>query len=137
TPANRASGMTMRRISLFTPLGCSDRRCRGVAKLVVRSFLEVPAQGLLALDRLEERLEVPLAEAARAVSLDHLEEQGWPVLRGLGEDLQQVAVLVAVGEDPQPHQIVPVLADLTDPVLRVLVVGVRSGEEDDAVLLTR
>ena len=43
--------------------------------------LEVAAQRLLALDRLEQRLEVPLAEAARAVPLDHLEEHRRPVLR--------------------------------------------------------
>ena len=68
--------------------------------------LEVAAERLLALDRLEERLEVAVAEAARAVALDHLEEQRRPVLRGLREDLQQVAVVVAVGEDLVPAQVV-------------------------------
>src|SRR5579859_8153414 len=37
--------------------------------------LQVSAERLLALDRFEQRLEVPLAEAARAVALDHFEEQ--------------------------------------------------------------
>ena len=54
----------------------------------------VAAQCLFALDRLEERLEVAVAEAASAVALDHLEEQGRPVLRRLREDLEQVAVVV-------------------------------------------
>ena len=67
----------------------------------LRGRLEVPAERLLALDRFEQRLEVALAEAARAVALDDLEEDGRPVLSRLGEDLQQVSVLVAVDEDAQ------------------------------------
>src|SRR5688572_8865493 len=60
---------------------------------------EVPALVLLALDGLEERLEVALAEAERAVTLDDLEEDRRAVAERLGEDLQEVAVLVAVDED--------------------------------------
>src|SRR5918911_880528 len=98
---------------------------------VLRS-LEVPAQRLLALDRLEERLEVALAEAPRAVALDHLEEDRRPVLGRLREDLEQVAVLVAVDEDPQPAQVVPVLADLAHALEGVLVVRVGRRQEGDA-----
>src|SRR6476620_12009032 len=75
---------------------------------------EIAAEGLLAFDRLEERLEVPLAEPACAVALDHLEEERRPVLRGLREDLQQVPILVAVGQDPEPPQVAVVLVDLAD-----------------------
>src|ERR1051326_236925 len=46
-------------------------------------LLEVAAQGLLALDCLEQRLEVPVSEAARAMALDHFEEERRPVLRRL------------------------------------------------------
>ena len=46
-----------------------------------RRDLEVAAERLLALDRLEQRLEVAVAEAARAVPLDHLEEERRAVLR--------------------------------------------------------
>src|SRR5947207_9557437 len=99
--------------------------------------LEIAAECLLALDRLEERFEVSFAEAARAVALDHLEEERRPVLRRLREDLQQVALLVAVGEDPQPLEIVPVLADLTDAGLGVEVIRIRSREEVDALVLER
>src|SRR5216683_3601970 len=52
--------------------------------------------GLLPLDGLEQRLEVALAEPLRAVPLDQLEEQCRPVLYRLGEDLQQVPILVPV-----------------------------------------
>src|SRR6266516_7527497 len=62
---------------------------------------EVPAPGLLPLDGLEQRLEVALAESLRAVALDQLEEHRRPVLHRLGEDLQQVAVLVPVGKNAQ------------------------------------
>src|SRR5215470_4842171 len=62
---------------------------------------EVASARLLALDGLEQRLEVALAESVGAVPLDKFEEHGRPVLYRLGEDLQQIAVLVAVGKYPQ------------------------------------
>ena len=78
---------------------------------------------LLALDRLEQGLEVALAEAAGAVALDHLEEDGRAVADRLGEDLQQVALVVAVGEDPEPAQVGDVLVDLADPSRQLLVIA--------------
>ena len=48
------------------------------------------------------------------MALDHLEEDRRPVLCRLREDLKQVAVVVPVGEDPQPLQVVVVLRDLTE-----------------------
>src|SRR5438128_5454463 len=48
------------------------------------------APGLLALDRLEQRLEIPLAEAAGAVAFDHLEKQRRPVFHRFRENLQQI-----------------------------------------------
>src|SRR6266516_5937271 len=98
---------------------------------------EIAAKGLLALDRLEQRLEIPLPETACAVALDHLEEERRAILCGLREDLEEIAVLVPVGKDPQPAQIVPVLADLADPVANVLVIRVGRREEDDPLVLER
>src|SRR5262249_15879034 len=60
----------------------------------IDSFSQVAATRLLALYGLEQRLEVALAEAERPVPLDQLEEHGGTVTHRLGEDLQQVAVLV-------------------------------------------
>src|SRR6266567_7482454 len=97
--------------------------------------LEVSAQRLFALNGFEEGLEIALAERRRAVALDHLEEDGRPVLRRLGEDLQQVAVLVAVRQDLQALQVGVVLRDLADPPFDLLVVSVGSVEEEDAALL--
>src|SRR5262249_11735349 len=101
------------------------------------SRLEVPSERLFTLDRLEERLEVAVAEAARAVALDHLEEERRAVLRGLREDLQQVAVVVAIGEDAEPSQVVVVLVDRADALRDVLVVRARRREEPDTSLLER
>src|SRR3954471_13070278 len=100
-----------------------------------RSFgvtLQVSPTGLLALDRLEQRLEVALAEAERAVPLDELEEHRRAVLDRLGEDLQQVAVLVAVSEDLQLAQLVERDPGVADPGAELVVVGIRRLEELDA-----
>src|SRR3712207_2426511 len=72
------------------------------------SVSEVAAEGLLTLDRLEQRLEVAVAEAARAVALDDLEEDRRPVADRLREDLQQVALVVAVDEDAEPLEVLDV-----------------------------
>jgi predicted ATPase/DNA-binding Lrp family transcriptional regulator/DNA-binding CsgD family transcriptional regulator len=98
--------------------------------------LQVAAQFLLALDRLEQGLEVALAEAERTVPLDELEEHGRPVANRLGEDLQQVAVLIPVHEDAALSQFPDRDADLADPLPqdRVGVVAVGGGEELHAPL---
>src|SRR3954465_7303508 len=93
--------------------------------------LEIPPQLLLALDRLEERLEVALAEAARAVALDDLEEHRRAVADRLGEDLQHVALVIAVDEDAETPQVVEALLDLADPGRHLVVVGVRHRQELD------
>src|SRR5207248_8534866 len=71
-----------------------------------RPDLQVAPSGLLSLDRLEQGLEVPRSEAPGPLPLDDLEEQRRTVADVLGEDLQQVTVLVAVDEDPEPPQLV-------------------------------
>src|SRR5919204_6192003 len=124
------------RSAAHVPQPCRRRFTSRLAAWHARE-LEVAAQGLLALDRLEQRLEVALAEGGRAVPLDHLEEDGRPVLRRLGEDLEQVPVLVPVGQDLQPPQVEVVLRDLADPVLDLLVVRIGRVEEEDAALLQR
>src|SRR3954471_10449786 len=107
---------------------CVPQQTSGVAS-------EVAALVLFALDRLEEGLEVALAEAQRAVPLDELEEDGRPVAERLGEDLQQVAVLVAVDEDLALLQLLDRHAYVADALtqLGVLVVAVGRVEELDAV----
>src|SRR5439155_860193 len=91
--------------------------------------LEIAPALLLPLDGLEQGLEVALAEAARAAALDDLEEQRRAVLDGLGEDLQQVALVVAVDHDVEALDLLDVLADGADAVPQVGVVGLRHGEK--------
>src|SRR5688500_14566857 len=99
--------------------------------------LEVAPASLLDLDRLEERLEVTHAEAAGAVALDDLEEEGRPILDRAGEDLQEIALLVPVGFDAELLEHLDRHADVPDPVRELLVVGVRHPEELDAALAER
>src|SRR5207244_1872646 len=101
----------------------------------VRYPLEIPPLLLLVLDRLEQRLEVPLAEAARAFALDDLEEERGAILERLREELQQVALVVLVDEDVQRADLVHRLLDLADALRQLLVVRVGDGQELDAVRL--
>src|SRR6478609_5223537 len=96
---------------------------------------EVAALVLLALDGLEERLEVALAETERTVPLDELEEDRRAVAERLGEDLQQVAVLVPVDEDLALLQLLDRHPDVADALaqLGILVVAVGGVEELHAV----
>jgi len=70
------------------------------------------------------------------VPLDELEEHRGPVADRLGEDLQQVAVLVAVDEDAAGPQLTDGNAHRADPgaQLWIGVVRVGGGEELDAAL---
>src|SRR6185295_17830071 len=92
-------------------------------------FLQVAAKLLLALDRLEQGLEVALAEAAGAVALDDLEEDRRAVADRLREDLEHVALVVAVDQDAEAAQVVQALLDLPDALRDVLVVRLRHGQE--------
>src|SRR5204863_9184176 len=92
---------------------------------------EVAALFLLTLDRLEECLEVADAETARAVALDDLEEEGRTVLDGTGEDLEEIALLVAVGLDAELLERVDGHADVADPVGQRRVILVREPQELD------
>src|SRR4029453_2522991 len=112
--------------------------CRaGVSIRSVCPELEIAPERRLALNRLEQGPEVAFAEGGAAVSLDYLEEDRRPILRGLREDLEQVSVLVAVGEDPEPFQVVVRLADLAHPALDLVVVRLGRVQEDHAALLQR
>src|SRR5207245_6387134 len=71
--------------------GCSDREERRPALWRHVNRLQIAAERLFALDRLEQRFEVAVAEAARAVALDHLEEERRSVLSRVREDLEQIA----------------------------------------------
>ena len=91
--------------------------------------LQIPAQRLFLLDADEQCLEVADSEAAAAVPFYDLEEEGRSVLHRLGEDLEQVPVLVLVDEDAQLVELVPVLADVADALLAVEAERMEAGFE--------
>src|SRR5262249_1660441 len=115
-----------------SPPHVSRDKASGVARAARGGGLEVAAAGLFPLDRLEQGLEVALAEPLRAVPLDQLEEHGRPVLDRLGAHLQQVAVLVPVGEDLLGGQFGERYSGLAHLAFELLVVGVRGVEELDS-----
>src|SRR5207302_4209128 len=96
--------------------------------------LKVAACGLLALDGLEQRLEVALAEALAPFPLDDLEEQRRAVGDGAGEDLQQIAVVVSIDEDAQVAKAVQVLVDALGALPDRVVVRIGRVEELDATV---
>src|SRR5919108_4704871 len=114
------------------PRGQANVRSRHAGTNLAEVALEVPSLLLFALDGLEQCLEVALSEAAGAVALNDLEEDGGPVADRLREDLEQVALVVAVDLDAEPAQVVDLLVDLADPLWHVVVVLLRDVQELDA-----
>src|SRR2546426_2857823 len=90
--------------------------------------LQDAAAYLVELHRLEQRLEVALAEALVALPLDDLEEDRAD--GGLGEDLQQQpAAGAAVDQDLAPPQLLERLAVVRQALADHLVISVRRVEE--------
>ena len=67
--------------------------------------------------------------------LDHLVEQRRAVLHGLGKDLQQITVLVAVDQDTQLLKPVPVLVDLPDAFAHVTIIAIGDPQKIDVATL--
>ena len=68
------------------------------------------------------------------MALDDLEKQGGPILRRLRKDLQQVPVVVPVGQDPQAPEVLPGLVDVADPLADVLVVGLEMASSEKWII---
>ena len=69
--------------------------------------------------------------------LDELEEQRAAVGDRRGEQLEEVAVIVGVGEDVERFQHVPVTSRGPEPVAGLLVIARRAGEEPHAAAAHR
>src|SRR5687768_547540 len=91
------------------------------------TVLEVSPEFLLAFDRFEQRLEIPLPERLRALPLNDLIEQRRAILHRLAEDLEEIAVRVAIDEDAELRELTHRLVDLADAALELLVVARRDG----------
>ena len=97
-PASRQPGILQvfhPRKGLCEPV---DRRCWRSRRS--SAALDDAAANLVELHRLEQRLEVALAESVVALALDELEEHRPELV--LGEDLQQQLVRIAVDQDVAP-----------------------------------
>src|ERR1041385_5064248 len=99
--------------------------------------LQVATEALLSLDRLEQRLEVSFAERPRSFPLNDLEEKRRPILNRLAEDLEQIAVGIAVHEDAELGQLRHRLVDLSDATLELVVVARRHRQELHAAVVQR
>ena len=87
---------------------------------------------MLALDGFEQRLEVALTERLRALAVNDLIEQRRAVRHRLGEDLQQIALVVAVHQDAEVGQHFDVFVNLAHAIRQHVVVRSRHAEERDA-----
>src|SRR5208282_2485785 len=91
------------------------------------------AQILLAFNRLEQSLEVSLAEAAGATPLDHLEEQRRPIGDRLGENLQHVAFVVPIDQDAKLGQVANILLNGADTLRQGVVIRLGHAQERDVI----
>lgn len=94
---------------------------------------KVSSLALVDFDGLEEGLEVTCSKALVVPSLDDFNEEGWSVLERLGEDLQQISLLIVVHQDVQLLNDIKVLCDLGSAFLeldpKILVVLLGDGQE--------
>ena len=99
--------------------------------------LQVAAERLLALDRFEQRLEVAFAEAARAVALDHLEEEVGRSCAVFVKICSRYPSSSRSTRMPQAPQVRLVLVDLAHAREHVLVVRLGRARKIHAALAHR
>lgn len=105
-----------------------------------RSRSQVASLSLFPLNGLKQALEVSSTKAFKGVALDDLDEDGGAVHERLGEELEEVPLLVVVDEDVEALNGVEVLLQLPLPLLGTQalahggVVGRRDADELDAAL---
>src|SRR5882724_4897634 len=120
---------------LVTKTGLVLRLFLTTHKVRVLKDLEIATQCLLALDRLEQRLEIPFAETTAAAALDDLIEERRTILHRLGENLQQVPLFVLIHQNAQlANFLLNVLRqDIPDAIRQHVVVAVGYGEKFDSI----
>src|SRR5260370_35791379 len=128
-------GSASRQPGRRTPLLCrrTNRTTCQYTSLIPPNSLQRASLRLLPFNRLEQRLEVALAEATRAAALNDFEEQRRAVGDRLGENLKHVPPVVAIHEDAQRGQLVEVLLDVANTRGQRIVVRLRHTQEGDIV----
>lgn len=104
---------------------------------VLDNLSEVTALLLFEFERDEKRLEVACSKSLMVVSLDDFVEESRSILHRLGEDLEEVALLIVVHEDVILLEHIDVFCDLNrrhrrQVLAEVVVVGRWDGEELNA-----
>ena len=106
---------------------------RGCDSLHHTHTLQISSCSLIQFNALEKSFEVAGPETLMVFSLDYLEEDSGPILHGLCEDLQKVAVVIIINQNLQFLQLIQVLCNLDFRVSKTLseqiIVGVRNVEE--------
>ena len=99
--------------------------------------LQISSSLLFEFQAFEEGFEVAFAEALGAAAADDFYEEGWAVLEGFGEELEEVAFVVGVYEDTEvadsfvvffDHFVAVLCEHFVDAFPDEFVVGVRSEE---------
>src|SRR5437660_12731071 len=76
--------------------------------------LEISSAFLFFLQGFKQRLEISFPETLRAFALNDLEEQSRPILNRLGKNLEQIAFVIAIDQNPKTFQRSQVFIDVTD-----------------------
>ena len=84
---------------------------------------------MLALYRFEEGFEVAFSEGFGSLALNDFNEYRRAVHQGLGEQLQEVALVVAVDQDSELAKWGEVFVDFAYSVKDLVVVGIGNGQE--------
>src|SRR3989442_796355 len=98
-------------------------------------MLQISSQRLLSLDCFKERLKVPFSKTTSSLALNHFKEDRRAVDDRLGEDLQQVALIVVIDQDTEFCQLLQVLIDLANAIQHILIIRVWRFQEFDATVL--
>src|SRR6266487_3440782 len=118
--------LTMNHASMRCAITCSK-----TYQFHIKDCLLAPAPS----PSFKERFEITFAEASRSLALDYFKEDSGTIDDRLGEDLQQVALVVVIQQDPQRGQLLYILFDLANTIKHGFVIRRGSGEEIDAAFL--
>src|SRR6266480_5555261 len=117
---------------LFSSLFChSDPAGAGEESLInLKCFaslnmtkLQIASPVLLFLERFEQRFEITFAETLGAFALNDFEEQRRTIFHRLGEDLQQISLVVAIDQNAESLQGLKVFVDVADTSGQLIVIG--------------
>src|SRR5882757_6197681 len=84
--------------------------------------LQIASPVLLFLERLEEGFEIAFAETLGAFALNDFKKERRPIFHRLGEDLQQITLVVAIDQNAESLQRLKVFIDVTDTSGQLIVI---------------